>query len=126
MKRKPMTLGWSNFYGPVASFELHTVYDLIDIVRKRPEVFLGSRTLTGLYHFIAGFEVALHAVGNDLKESAPPFRSFHQWIQRRLDGKQGVGWHETLLEVTRDERGAFDRFLLEVDEFRRVGGLGDG
>jgi hypothetical protein len=120
MKRKHPTLGWSNVSGPVASFEIHSVYDIIDVVRRRPEMFLGSRTLSGLHHFINGFRLALHSVDVQIQEGEPPFHSFHQWIEKRLDGGPSAGWLQTLLDATGDEASAYERFLLELDEFRRV------
>ncbi|CAN5895591.1 hypothetical protein BH11MYX3_BH11MYX3_16550 [soil metagenome] len=122
MKRKRPTLGWSNISGPLASFEIHSVYDIVDVIRKRPEMFLGSRTLTGLHHFINGFRLAADSVGIQIQDGEPPFRSFHQWIETRLDGGPSDGWLQTLLEAMRDEESAYERFLLEVDEFRRLGG----
>ena len=97
------------------------MYDVIEVLRKRPEMFLGSRTLTGLFHYLSGYRSALHSVGVELDLEDPPFREFHQWIQQRLNGKPSVGWLQNLLEAMGDETSAFEHFWLELDEFRQRG-----
>jgi hypothetical protein len=35
----------------------------LDVIRERPPMYLGTRSLTALYHFITGYGFALHARG---------------------------------------------------------------
>jgi hypothetical protein len=90
---------------------------LLDVIRERPAMYLGSRTLTGLGHFLGGFGCAEHIHGIEAVSQLP--NDFHEWVAYRLHYYESTkGWGRMILEQTADESAALDRFYELLDEHR--------
>jgi hypothetical protein len=114
-------VGWSNGAGQKTSFEVRTIYELLDIVRKKPGLFIGEPSLTALRGFIDGFRYALSSVSNPFEVEDPPFtKGFDDWIAARFGFRESTsGWKNMLLSSLDAEAAAFERFFIELDEYRR-------
>ena len=100
--------------------EIHTIYDVLDVVRVRPAMWIGQPSPYGLQVFLSGFRSGIHAAGQALARESPPFQGFHAWVAARLGLEtNGKGWPMLLLEACGEETAAFDRFWTELDEYRR-------
>ena len=88
---------------------------LVDI-RQRPTLYLGAKTITGLYHFLAGYQFAFvkhNMVGNML---ALP-EDIRDWVAYRLQFKEPtLDWHSMILAKIPAEADAFDYFFELLDE----------
>ena len=113
-------IGWSNVAGEGSSFEIRTVYELLDVIRKKTGIFIGRPSLTALSAYVDGFQSALCAIGAPLEDEHPPFQGFHDWIAVRYGyAESTLGWVHMLLEsVEGNENAAFQRFFAELDEYR--------
>ena len=102
------------------SFEVRTVFELLDVIRQKPGLFIGEQSISQLWGFLNGFQHALRAVENPFDPSDPPFHEFHDWIAARYGFEESTsGWRSMLLKtLLGDETAAFERFFLELDEFR--------
>lgn len=100
---------------------IKTIYDLFDLVRTRPKMYLGNNgiTLTALMALVTGYKFACFYNGVELDEGTPPYSHFVQWITYRLFGKpSSLPW-----EFMEDQLGqsvAFSTFLEMLDEFRSL------
>ena len=105
----------------IAGRDLQTIYDLFDLMRERPGMWIGEPSITRLYLFIEGFEMGLRAAQRSFVPETPNFGEFHDWIAARLHRrKNGHGWCDMLLDdANGKEAAAFDRFWIELDAFRR-------
>jgi hypothetical protein len=114
-------LGWFNGLGAETSFEVRTVYELLDVVRQKSGLFIGDPSLSALSGFLDGFRRALTAVGNSFDEEEPPFLEFNDWVAVRYGFHQSTaGWKNMLVQSLGDEAMAHERFFTELDEFRRA------
>src|SRR6516164_6920781 len=100
---------------------VHSVRDLLREIHERPAVWLGKKTLTGLECLLLGYEMACIKHGIAETERLPddvPWRGFSDWVAKRYD-KVGwsVGWHWLLVEHSRSEEEAFDRFFDLLAEY---------
>lgn len=124
---RPLTIGWKSGCEPAVrshDFEVRTVYDVFDVVRKKPGVFLGEPNVHLLQSFVSGFDLALAASGNPLAEESPPFSEFHDWVASRLGLPEStVGWPRMLSSVEETPETAFNRFYDELSQFRAAGGM---
>ncbi|MEP7120424.1 MAG: VOC family protein [Byssovorax sp.] len=112
-------LGWFNGAGEQTSFEVRSVYDLLDVIRRMPGLFLGERSITALGAHVEGFLSGLQAVGQRLGPEEPPFHDFHAWIAARCGlGASARGWPDILLRAAGSEDAALTRFFEELDDFR--------
>lgn len=120
VKQSPK-VGWSGVPGSVKfEVEVQSVYELLDVIRKKPGIYIGEPSLTALNHFIHGFAYALMATENPFDDEDPPFSGFHDWIASRFGFAQStLGWTNMLLRSVGDETAAFERFFIELDEYRR-------
>ena len=99
-------------------FEIRTIYELLDVIERKPGLFIGERSVSALWSFTHGFLCATHAFAIDVAPESPPFHEFHAFVASNVDAvPSGAGWRTLLLEASGgDEARAFDRFyeLLRV------------
>jgi uncharacterized protein (DUF433 family) len=94
------------------------IYELIERIRPRPALYLGSRSISRLDSFLTGYRCAL----DDLKvNGTPSFWYFHDWVAMKLGAYASTaGWCHLLLEsMDGDEDKALDRFFSYLDEFKQ-------
>lgn len=90
---------------------------ILDTIRERPAMYLGVKSLTALWFFLHGFEMARSRFE---KESAPELpRHFSDWVAYRLhlESDWSGFWRHAILARVRNEEDAFDRFYELRDEF---------
>lgn len=92
---------------------------ILDMVRERPAMYMGSKSLTGLHFFLSGIEIAKMRYGIDAPSEIP--RGFADWVGYRLHlGSNCNGfWPHAILSRVRDEIEAVDLFYELRDEFLR-------
>jgi hypothetical protein len=77
-----------------------TIYKVIDIVRRRPGMYIGDPSPEKLDVYLHGYRAAMHHAGKR-DASDPPFHGFHLWVARRLGfGESTAGWSNMILAVT--------------------------
>lgn len=80
----------------------YNIYDTIEVVRKRPGMYLGTfgRDPITIYHmsvFLAGFDFAMYGIGA-IDVGEPEFHGFHEWIKRKFGyGESTAGWSNMIL-----------------------------
>lgn len=112
-------IGWVNGAGEETSFEVGSVYELLDVIRKKPGLFIGEASITALRAYIDGFLAGLRAIGQRLGDEEPPFGDFFDWIAARYGFEEStIGWKAILLQAAGREDAALARFFEELDEFR--------
>lgn len=100
-----------------------SVSNMIDTIRKRPGMFLGSNSITALRHFLDGYQAAEREYTVCRKgELFPlPFRYMHEYTGYRLKERNSMGWsHQILNACDGAEDAALQKFFEFYDEFRQV------
>jgi hypothetical protein len=96
---------------------------LLDIVRERPSMWIGSPNIEYLFVWIQGVHAGAHVAGDPLTGGAPDFHGFHGWIAARTGRAESTGGWAVLLDACGgDTERGFERFWLELDAFRAAGG----
>ncbi len=112
-------IDWANGAGEETSFEVGSVYDLLDVIRKKPGLFIGEASITALRAYIDGFLAGLRGIGQRLGDEEPQFDGFFDWIAARYGFEEStIGWKAILLQAAGREDAALARFFEELDEFR--------
>jgi hypothetical protein len=95
------------------------VYELIDVMRRRPEMYIGSHSIVHFRAFLEGCFHMARVYGIECCEQ-PDFSDLHYWISERFLGTQStMGWCSIILqECGGDENKALDQFFELVEEFR--------
>ena len=92
--------------------------ELLAAIRAKPTLYLGTRSLTALAHFMSGYDHALRAHAIAAVSSLRPPLEFHDWTAYRLHFPESTrGWLNMILDRTGNESLALDRFYELFDEF---------
>ncbi len=106
------------------------VDELLESIRKKPGMYLGTPSFSGLQHFLAGYSTAL--VQHDItfehvgiwRESSRELLRFHDWVCKRLGfgmSSPSRGYPKAILEYSHgDEVAALALFWLLLDEYRAL------
>ena len=104
---------------------IENIYDLLDLVRQRPAMYLGSLSISALSPFITGYQFGHNYGNSDFRgKEEPPFRHFTQWLGRGFGRDGGLASYDRILKsealfVDLDEdAAALDMFFKFLDEFR--------
>ena len=96
---------------------IRTYYDLFDLVRERPEMYLGEKALTRLDMYLRGYG---HGSGG-LRYGNPNFSHFYDFVAAIYREPATKGWSRIILENTHgDEERAVDVFYRLLDRFRKL------
>jgi hypothetical protein len=101
------------------------IYDILDGVRERPELFMGSKTITVLKNFLAGAVYTSHILGMDdgCNEFSPiPFRFINDYVAYFYNYFESTsGWMNMILNKNNgEETASFDIFYTLLDNFRSI------
>lgn len=90
---------------------------ILDIIRERPAIHMGTASLTGLRIFLEGFQSAESLHGIKAQQLLP--HDFADWVAYRLhlDSNWDGFWHRAILSRIRDEHLALIRFYELRDEY---------
>lgn len=100
------------------------IFDMIDMIRKRPGMFIGSNSITPLIHYLNGFQAAEREYGICQKRKLfpLPFRYMHEYTQYRLQVHSTIDWCRQILNsCDGDEETALQKFFEFYDGFKQVG-----
>ncbi len=101
------------------------IYDILDSVRERPALLMGSKSITVLRNFLDGAGYASHIFGIDdgYNDFSPiPFRFFNDYVARFYNYIEcTAGWTNMILDRNNgDEQASFDKFYTLLDNFRSI------
>ncbi len=120
--------------------EIYNIYDLLDMMREKPAMYLGVKSLIRLQAYIDGYNYAMNNCG--LKDNSNPafLRGirFYDWIAERFGYYESTaGWCNIILADTlgwspehhkwsdliqsikpTDDATALDRFYELLDEYK--------
>lgn len=96
------------------------IYEILDLIKRRPEIWLTSKSITGLQNFINGY-MQLGANDDIYHPGEPKIDQFNYWILEKdkgLSGNENPYSRVLLKECTGDELKAFEKFFEYLDEFK--------
>lgn len=101
-------------------------YDLIEMIRVRPGMYLGSNSITALMNFLQGYQFALHefrVFDDACRDNLFPldFCFMHEYTAQ-LCGlyESTAGWRNHILDCCGDEEKALFKFFELFDEFKKI------
>lgn len=102
-------------------------YSLIETIRKRPGMYLGSNSITALMNFLHGYQFALHEL-RKFDDACPDnlfpldFYFMHEYTTLLYDLYESTaGWRNHILwNCGGDEEKALFKFFELFDEFKEI------
>jgi hypothetical protein len=97
---------------------MSTLFDLLEKIKTKPGLYLGTASITNLRMFILGYHFARREAGITNTEAESDFhKNFQPWLQNRLSIRTVSAWDKLILLTCVDEKAAFDYFFQLLDEF---------
>lgn len=98
------------------------IYSLIDKIRGRPGMYLGSLSLESLWHFIDGYSFALRDSDYAYDRILPlNFGFFTEFTRVYYKFEDNAGWyHHILWHCGGDEKKALSEFFEVFDKFGEI------
>lgn len=97
---------------------MSTLFDLLEKIKTKPGLYLGTASITKLRMFILGYRFARSEVGITHTEAESDFyKNFQPWLQNRLSIRTVNAWDKIILLTCVDEKAAFGYFFQLLDEF---------
>ncbi|MEH1845679.1 MAG: hypothetical protein V7L25_11940 [Nostoc sp.] len=99
---------------------MKNIYEILAMIRSRPAMYLGQRSLTALDGFIGGYSFALGENGIFYGEETPPFTQFNDWVARYYKWYESTaGWKNIILREVGNEAKACDVFFELLELFKQ-------
>ena len=92
-------------------------YDLLKKIQKRPDLYLGRKSIFSLQAFLDGYYYARREIQIPLTAQESEFQEFLQWMRKKFDVETGQLWSSILLFHSTDESKAIERFFTLFQEF---------
>ena len=97
---------------------MSTLFELLEKIKNKPGLYLGTASITNLRMFILGYRFARSEVGITTTEAESDFyKNFQPWLQNRLSIRTVNAWDKIILLTCIDEKAGFDYFFQLLDEF---------
>lgn len=94
-----------------------TLYELIDGIKRRPGMYLGTNSITRLEMYLRGYNLARREVGIPPDEQEREFAGFQSWIQNKYEIKSGQSWGKIILFYSIDEPEALTKFFELFEQY---------
>ena len=93
--------------------------ELLAAIRQRPGMYLGTKSLTALWHFSQGYGMALSNYGLPDQNALGIPHEMHDWVAYRLGYRESTaGWINMITEHHPAENEALKVFFELLDEYR--------
>lgn len=92
------------------------LWKILTMIKKRPLIMLGEKSLTRTHLFLRGFTDAY----NKSHKGAPEytfFPGFEKWVNEKEKLKRKRPWYKIYLFITATEEDAFDLFFADLEEY---------
>ncbi len=91
---------------------METVCELLDVIRKRPGMYIGKRCPIRLHLFLQGW-----SLGKGTVRDLEVLRGFQMWVARRYNISSSHSWAEIIVFYSECNVEAFKKFYELFDEF---------
>lgn len=103
---------------------IRNIYDVIELVRKRPSMYLGVDSISRLRSFLNGYCFAVY-FNNDIEYDDKliplPFGFFNDFIAEKFNVTESIGWSEILLrQVNQNEEDGLKLFFELFDKYKNI------
>ncbi|MCX4026079.1 hypothetical protein H0A36_11135 [Endozoicomonas sp. SM1973] len=90
--------------------------DLVELIKKRPGMYIESQSATELDYFLRGFIAAKKLVNNETGDMES-YYGFNHWVCKKFDIEANVSWRRAVVFHEPNEFYAFQKFFELWDEY---------
>jgi hypothetical protein len=107
---------------PLETHEM-SVYDLLELIRRKPGFYTIERSIYRLESYISGAELEFVKCGFVMRDW-DDLRKFNKWVALRFGFSGTSGIANMIRDKSASDADAFDQFFVFLDEFRQELALG--
>jgi hypothetical protein len=105
---------------------VNNIYDLIEMIKRRPAMYIGDSKISTINTFLHGYCFATEIYKVECPAEFPPFWYFHEWAMDQYNWYESTaGWKNIILkENDNDEERSLQVFFQFIDEFKKLHPIG--
>jgi len=92
-------------------------HTLLQKIKQRPPLYLGSYSITSLHSFLSGYILARLELDVAQTEEEHQFDMFQHWVENKFKMRGTHSWAKIILFYSMDEKDALDNFFKLFEEF---------
>jgi hypothetical protein len=94
------------------------LYEVLQKIKVKPGMYIGSASVTDLFMFVVGYEFARGELDIESTEWEDYFHEhFQTWLQQRYHVSTSNSWAKIIMLYCVNEKEGFDSFFKLLDEF---------
>ncbi|WP_058997069.1 hypothetical protein [Leptolyngbya sp. NIES-2104] len=94
--------------------------EILEKIRHRPGMYLGAPSVSNLFMFLNGYEIARSELNIELtKEEAAFHEEFQPWLQKKFGTSSSASWAKLIMLRCSDEAAGLQYFFQLLDEFQQ-------
>lgn len=98
--------------------EINHIYEFLQSVRKRPQMYIGEKSMTKLWIFLDGFYSGM-TLGNRFDTKKFFSREFREWVNQKVKIEDSYSWMSNILrKANNNEEQAYDLFFTLLEEYK--------
>lgn len=105
-----------------SEIRVENIFDLIELIKKRPAMYTGENSITSMRTFLDGYEFACFVNNIECHTIYPLFWYFHEWAMEKYNWSESTaGWKNIILQENQnDEEKALTVFFELIENFRKL------
>jgi len=97
---------------------MFSLYGLLENIKRRPGMYLGSSSIIRLKSYLDGYFSAREDMSCEKTQEQLHFQGFQDWIQKRYRVSSSQSWSQIILFYSSDEIKALDLFFELLEEYK--------
>lgn len=87
------------------------LFEILQKIINKPGMYIGSDSVSDLFHFLVGFKTALRELGiAATKEEMDFYREFQPWVQKKYHVSTSNSWAKIIMLHCANEQEGFKTF----------------
>lgn len=100
-------------------FYMSGLYEVLQKIKAKPGMYIGSSSISDLFHFVVGYEFARGELDIEPTEWEDDFHeNFQTWLQKKYHLSTSNSWAKIILFNCGNEQEGFNAFYRLLSEFQ--------
>ncbi|BAZ11935.1 hypothetical protein NIES4071_37630 [Calothrix sp. NIES-4071] len=94
-------------------------FEILEKIKTKPGMYIGSPSVSDLFHFLVGFKTALRELGIKATDEEMDFyREFQPWVQKKYHVSTSNSWAKIIMLHCASEQEGLNVFYKLLEEFK--------
>jgi hypothetical protein len=94
-------------------------FEILEKIKTKPGMYIGSPSVSDLFHFLIGFKTALRELAIQATDEEMDFyREFQPWVQKKYHISTSNSWAKIIMLHCASEQEGLNVFYKLLEEFK--------